>query len=79
MQKSSGKNSALLNLLPPICVSSGRFEGVSSVFLKSEHTLISMIYQGVVKNTIVEVEESATLQAMTYLVKRCDITIYDVN
>ncbi|KAJ8438212.1 hypothetical protein Cgig2_001930 [Carnegiea gigantea] len=73
------KITTLFNLLPPIYVLSGRFEGVSTVFLKNEHSLISMVYQGVAKNTIVEAEESATLQVVTYFVKRYDITIYDVN
>ena len=70
---------ALLNLLPPIYVSSGRFEAVSSVFLKNEHSLTYVVHQGVAKNTAIEVEENAALQAVTYLVKRYDITVYDVN
>ena len=70
---------ALLNLLPPVYVRSGRFERVSSVFLKNEHSLKCMVHQGVAKNTIIEAKESAALQAVTYLVKTYDITVYDVN
>jgi len=55
------KITTLLNLLPPIYVSGGRFEGVSSVFLKNEHSLIFMAYQGVDKNTIVEAKKSVAL------------------
>ena len=70
---------ALLNLLPPVYVQSGRFEGISSVFLKNEHSLVSMVHQGDPKNTIIEAEESAALQVIMYLVKTYDNTVYNVS
>jgi len=69
----------LLKLLPPIYVWSGRFEGVSFVFLKKEHSFISMVHQGDPKNTIIEAEESAALQVIMYLVKTYDNTVYNVS